>query len=146
MQLSRIKWQIGASRVLFARIHSSDGAGAATGIVGEQGESEGKYITAAQISTIACRIYDRSSTTPDTSIATPTITSSAIITAVTSGFTTDGAGRNADAGPYNFKYVLTNAAIATPGRVYRVTFDITLTTGTVIESFGWEGPAVDVSP
>lgn len=140
------KWQIGATKRLFARVHSGDGAGAATGYTDSSGRSEGKYITAAQVSTITLKVYDRSSATPNTSLGSPTITSAAIVTAVTSGFTTDGAGRNSDDAGYNFLFDLTSALIATAGHKYRVTCDITMTTGTVVETFGWEGVAVDLSP
>ena len=144
--LERVTWDIGATKRLFARVHSGDGAGAATGLLDDKGSPEGKYITAAQVSTITCNVYDRTSSTPDTVVATPAITSAAVITAVTSGFATDGAGRSTADGAYNFKYDLTTAAIATEGKTYRVTIEITLTTGTVIAPFGWEGQAVDVSP
>lgn len=137
---------VGRTKTLYARVHSRDGAGAATAQVGDGGQTEGKYITAVQVSTITCNVYDRSSTTPNTSLGNPTISSSAIIAAVTSGFTTDGAGRNSSDGPYNFRYDLDTNLIATAGHVYRVTVDITLSTGTKIATFGWEGPAVDLSP
>lgn len=147
MQIEQVgTWQIGATRRLFARIHSGDGAGAATGLVSLDGRSEGKYITAAQVSSITMKVYNRSGSTPNTSLGSPSITSASVITAVTSGFTTDGAGRSSDKGAYNWLFDLTTALIATAGVIYRVTVDITLTTGTVIETFGFEGQAVDVSP
>ena len=140
------KWQIGATRRLFARVHSGDGTGAATGYTDSNGATEGKYIVAGQVSTIALKVYDRTSATPNTSLGSPSITSAAIVTAVTSGFTTDGAGRNSDDAGYNFLFDLTTALIATAGHKYRVTCDIAMTTGTVIETFGWEGVAVVLSP
>lgn len=140
-------WQIGATATLYARVHSRDGAGAATGLTSDaDGTAEGKFITAAQVSTIACKVYDRSSATPDTSLGSPSITSSAIVTAVTSVAITDGTGRDPDLGAYNFVYDLTTALIATAGHIYRVTIDITMTTGTVIETMAWEGVAKDLSP
>ena len=133
MNITRVeRWPIGATVTLLARVHSDDGGGASTGQ-----PREGEYITAAQVDTIACNVYDRSSSTPDTSLGTPTITSAAVITAVTSGYTI----RDEDLGPYNFKYALTTELIATVGHTYRVTISITLTTGTVIETFGFEAEA-----
>jgi len=138
MRVTRIeRWPVGATTTLLARCHARDGAGADTGQ-----PREGKYITAAQVSTIACKVYDLSSATPETSLGTPSITSAAVITAVTSGYTI----RDEDLGPYNFLFDLTTALIATAGHVYRVTIDITLTTGTVLETFAFEGVAVDLSP
>ena len=138
MQIKRIDgWQIGATKTLIARCHARDGTGANT-----DQPKEGKYILAADVLTITMKVYNRSGTAPDTSLGSPTITSSAIVTAVTSGYTF----RDSDLGPYNFLFDLTTALIATAGLVYRVTVDITLTTGTVLETFGWEGQAFDVSP
>lgn len=129
--------RIGTTETFLARVTSRDGAGAATGVAGE-----GKYITAAQVSTIACTVYDRSSTTPDVSIATPTITSSAVIAADTSSteIWTLGTGYN-----FLFDCDMATALVATAGRRYRIAFRIVMTTGTKIE-FGFEGPAVDVTP
>lgn len=138
MQTTRIShWPIGATTTLLARCHSRDGAGADTGR-----PREGKFITAAQVSSIVCRVYDRSSLTPDTAVGTPTITSAAIIPAVTSGFTI----RQEDLGPYNFVFDLTTNLIATVGHTYRVTIDITLSTGTILETFAYEAQAMDESP
>lgn len=141
MSLKRVKWQIGATSRLFARMHSGDGAGVATGLLDENGNSEGKYITAAQVDAIVCRVYENG-----VSVGTPSIAAGAVISAVTSGFSTDGAGRNADDGAYNFLYDLTTNLIASAGKNYRVTIDITLTTGTVLATAAWEGPAFDLSP
>jgi hypothetical protein len=136
MRLESTTFPIGSTKTLLARVTSRDGAGAATGVSGE-----GNFITAAQVSTIACKVYDRSSSTPNTSAGSPSITSAAVIAATTSTvlWTVDAVG-------YNFLFDLTTALIATAGHVYRVVVDITLTTGTVIEAFGWEGKAEDVSP
>jgi hypothetical protein len=144
--LTRIDyWPIGGTTTLFARCHSRDGAGAATGVLSEDGKPEGKYITAAQVSTIVCKVYDRSGSTPDTSLGTVSITSAAIVSAVTptSG---DGTGRDVSLGPYNLLFDLATAYIATAGKIYRVTIDITLTTGTVLATMAWEGEAKDLSP
>ena len=138
MQTQRIShWQIGATKTLLARCHSRDGAGADTGL-----PREGKFITSAQVQSIVCHIYDRSSATPDTSLGSPAITSSAIIAAVTGGYTI----RNEDLGPYNFLFDLTTNLISVPYHTYRVTIDIALTTGTVLETFAYEAQALDRSP
>lgn len=122
---------------MIARLHARDGAGADTGQ-----PNEGKYITAAQVSTIVCNIYDLSSATPNTSLGNPTITSASVVAAVTSGYTF----RDDDLGPYNWVFDLTTGLISTAGHVYRVTFDLTMTTGTVLETWAFDAQAVEWSP
>ncbi len=130
------EWRIGCTEDLRARVTAGDGAGAATGIDGE-----GNYVTTAQVSAIACRVYDRSSATPDAVIATPAITSAAITTVDTTNvvWTLDGG--------HNFKYRLqmVDAGVIVVGAIYRIAFQVTLTTGTVIK-WAYEATAVDVAP
>lgn len=138
MRVERIDaWPIGSTITLIARLHSRDGSGANTGQ-----EKEGKFITAADVATITGKVYDRSSSTPDTSIGTLTITSASVVAAVTSGYTF----RDADKGPYNWVYDMTTELISTAGRIYRVAFDAALTTGTVLEPWAFEAVAKDGSP
>lgn len=133
-------WPIGGTPTLTGRAHSLTGSGAATGFDGE-----GKYLTSADVSTITANVYLLTGSTPDTSLGNPTITSAAIITAVTSSF--DGLGRKDDAGqgPYNFKWSPSMSLITSRGGLYRVTVDITQTDGTKLAA-AWEAIAVDVSP
>lgn len=130
-------WPIGSTPKLKARVTAGDGAGALTGEAGE-----GKYITAADVSTITAKWYDRDSATPNTGTSI-TITSAAVITATTSTaeWTVDTIG-------HNFSFVMpaaTTAAFTANHRI-RVAVDITMTSGTVLATMAWEGVAVDLSP
>lgn len=137
MKLLRLDdWAIGATVTFVARVQSRDGGGAATGY-----RREGNYITAAQVDTITAKVYDLSSDTPTTSIQDLPITSAAIIAAVTNpaAFTI----RDPDLGGYNFLFETIISLIDTAGHRYRVVFEITLTTGTVVEPFAFEAVAAE---
>lgn len=141
MLIQRIDhWPIGGTPTLTGRAHSLTGSGSSTGFDGE-----GKYLTSADVSTIVAAAYRLDSSTPDTSLGSITITSAAIITAVTSGFGGLGRSNNAGQGPYNFKWTPSMSLITTRGGMYRVTVDITQTDGTKL-SGAWEAIAQDVSP
>lgn len=137
MKIERIdNWAIGATTTFLARVQSRDGGGANTGY-----RREGKYITASQVDEITGKVYDLSSDTPTTSIQDLPITSAAIIDAVTnpSQFTI----RDTDLGGYNFQFETIISMIDTVGHRYRVVFEITLTTGTVVEPFAFEAVATE---
>jgi hypothetical protein len=140
-------WEVGAHRTLTARVHAGDGTGAATRIAID-GDSEGKYIESSQVSSITMKVYDIDSDTPNTSLGSLTITSAAIITPVTSGFVTDGAGRNADDGAYNFKFSCPSTYVTADhvGHTIRKVCSITLNTGTVLSPFAWQGVVRQIDP
>lgn len=117
-----VRWQEDGSATCLARVCARDATGAATGVSGE-----GKWIKQADLTSITCKIFDRSSATPDTATASPTVTiSSAIIdTPVTSTEIWD-----VDSTGYNFLFDIAPTAFTTSGHKYLVEFYFTTTGGT----------------
>lgn len=106
---------------LLARVTARNGSGAATGVNGE-----GNYLQIADVSTITCDVYDRSSSTPDTAINSPTVTvASAILNTVVTANTiwTDTAAG------YNFIFDLDSTNFPTGGHNYLVECYFTLAGG-----------------
>lgn len=131
------QWQEDGSATLLARVTARDGTGAATGVPGE-----GNWIKQADLSTITCKVFDRTPgyATPDTAIATPTVTISSAIqdTPVTSDaiWTVDLVG-------YNFLFDVAGTNFPTGGHTYRVELYFT-TTGSKTWTIAYEGVAVPV--
>lgn len=113
------------SATALARMTARDGSGSATGVAGE-----GNWLQQADLSSITCAVFDLTSATPDTAVATPTVTiSSAILnTPVTSTaiWCRDSVG-------YNFLHDLPPTVFPTGGHLYRVEYKFTTTGGAV----GW---------
>lgn len=124
MSIFQTVWQEDGSCTVLGRLTARDGTGAATGVPGE-----GNWIKQADMTSITCAVFDRRSTTPDTSITTPSVSvASAIIdTPVTSNtlWTADTTGYNFihDLGPLNFP---------TSRHIYLVEYKFTTTGGAVL--------------
>ena len=118
-----VVWNEDGSPTVLGRITARDGTGAATGVDGE-----GNFLKQADISTITCAIYDRSGTTPEVAISTPTVTisTSVLDTVITANtiWTMDDTG-------YNFLHDLADTAFPTGGSLYVVEYVVTLTGGAV---------------
>lgn len=128
-------WQEDGSVTLLARVCSRDATGQATGIKGE-----GRWVKQADLSTITCKVFDRSGDTPDTAIASPTVTISSVIqdTPVTDGELWDG-----DITGYQFRLDLAGSCFPTGGHKYLVELYFT-TTGGKTWTLQYEGVASPV--
>jgi len=120
-------WQVefheDESCTVLARLCARDGSGDATG---EDGE--GNWLEQADFSTITCAVYDVSSDTPNTAIATPTVT---IATHVLDTPVTTAVIWTRDTVGYNFAHDLPKTAFPTGNNEYEVVYTFTLTGGTV---------------
>lgn len=129
----KVVWHEDGSATALGRATARNGSGGATGMRGE-----GSWLKQADVSTITCAVYDKSSSTPETAIATPTVTvsTSVIDSPVTSNeiWTEDTTG-------YNFLHDLAASNFPTGDHVYRVSYTWTLSGG---ESFhaSYEGRAL----
>lgn len=136
LDLVTVVWQQNGTAKALARVCADDATGAATGVSGE-----GNWVKQADLSGITCKVFDRSSkTTPDTPIATPTVTpaSSIIDTPVT-----DGKIWDLDTVGYNFTFTLASGNFPSAGHKYLVEFTFT-TTGGSIWTLSYEGMASPV--
>jgi len=117
-----VTWQEDGSATALARVCARDATGAATGISGE-----GNWVKQADLTSITCKVFDRSSSTPDTAIATPTATVSSVIldTPVTDGLIWD-----LDEVGYNFRCDLSGTNFPTGGHKYLMEFYFTTTAAT----------------
>jgi hypothetical protein len=133
-----VTWREDGTATVLGRLVSRSGSGSATGVAGE-----GNFVQQADLSSITCAVFDLSGGTPDTSIATPTITVSTDVldTVVTTTviWTADGTGSAAVTG-YNFLVDLAASNFPKGGHVYSVEFTITATGGGVSKAV-YEGPA-----
>jgi len=132
-----VNWNEDSSATVLGRITARNGSGSATGVDGE-----GNWLQIADISTITCAVYDLDdSDTPNTAIATPTVTiSSAVLdTPVTTAvlWTKDSTG-------YNFIYDLLPAHFPTGNNRYEVEFTITLAGDIVVFHGTYQGVALPV--
>ncbi len=127
--LTRVKtsWQEDAAALVLARVCAADATGEATGVAGE-----GYWVKQADLSTITCAVYDRNSTTPDTAIATPTVTiSSAILdTPVQTNVLWTGDGDGTTVVGYNFTHQLPGTCFPTGNHEYWAEYKFTTTGGT----------------
>lgn len=117
----RVSWREDGSCTALARVTARDATGAATGIDGE-----GKWVKQADISTITCSVFDKSSSTPSTAIATPTVT---VASSIIDSPVTDGVIWPVDSTGYNFLHDLSYTNFPTGGHVYRVEYTFTPTGG-----------------
>jgi hypothetical protein len=131
MILHYVEFQEDSTNVMLGRLTSDNGSGSATGVKGE-----GSWLEQADFSSITCKVFDRSSQTESTAIATPSVT---IATSVIDTPVTDNALWTKDTTGYNFKHSLANTIFTTGGNTYRVEYKGTLTNGDVFH-WGYEGP------
>ena len=111
------------SITILGRITARGGTGLATGVDGE-----GNFLKQADISTITCKIFDLESNTPDTPIATPTVTISTDV--LDTPVTTKVIWTKDDTG-YNFIHDLSNTIFTGANRRYEVEYEVTLNGGIV---------------
>jgi hypothetical protein len=136
-KITGFTWQEDGTGTCLARLAAADGTGTATGVDGE-----GKWLKQADFSTITCKVFNRTQgyATPDTAIATPTVTIASTVydTPQTSKelWTNDDTGWNfrIDLGPTNFP---------DGNQIYDAEFKATLTGGTVF-FFSFEAPTSPV--
>jgi len=128
----RVVWNEDSGATILGRITARDATGAATGKDGE-----GNWLKQQDISTITCKVFDLNGATPDTAIATPTvtITDSVLDTPITTNviWTVDTIG-------YNFAHDLAASNFPTGNHTYRVEYKVTLTGGTIFHGV-FEGVA-----
>lgn len=112
-----------ATAVVRGRLTSAYGTGAATGVSGE-----GNWIKQADLTSITWKMFDASSTTPDTAIATGTFTISSVVidTPVTS--TANWTGNSVG---YNFLAIMAASNFPTGGHQYELEVTVTTTGGYV---------------
>jgi len=131
----QVQWNEDADATVLARITARTGSGAATGVAGE-----GNWLEQADISSITCKVFDRSSDTPGTEIATPTVTvsTSVVDTPVTATtlWTKDSTG-------YNFIHDVAASNFPTGNHTYRIEYTVTLVGGAVFHG-NLEGVAKSV--
>lgn len=118
----KVVWQEDGSATCLARVCARDATGAATGVSGE-----GNWIKQADLSSITCKIFDRSSATPDTATSSPAVT---ISTSIIDTPVTDGKIWTVDSTGYNFLFDVAPTAFTTSGHKYLVEFYFTTTGGT----------------
>ncbi len=132
-----VVWQEDGSATALARVCARDATGAATTIDGE-----GNFVKQADLSTITCKVFDRSSSlgTPDTAIASPTVT---VSSAILNTPTTDNVIWDMDDIGYNFVYDLAGTCFPTANHKYLVEFAF-VTTGGSTWVIAYEGIASPV--
>lgn len=135
---------VGVEANFQARIVSKVGTG--TDISSTPPGPEGKAIVQADVSTIACAVYDLSSSTPTVVVATPTIS---IAGSISNSLTVDSIWSHEheaiDATGRNFLHTVAGSVFAIANHVYRVCYTIVLTNGSTIR-FGWDHTPRDVIP
>ena len=117
----QVVWQEDGSATVLARVCARDATGAATGI-----SSEGNWIKRADLTSIACNVFDNTSATPDTAIATPSVT---ISSAIQDTPVTDGIIWSIDTTGYNFIFDMAATCFPTGGHEYQIEFPFVTTGG-----------------
>ena len=112
-----------ASDTIKASVWEDAGATCLARMVGNAGTS----VTQASLTSITCKVFDLSSATPTTSIATPTVT---ISSAVYDTLQTDSRW-TVDSTGYNFLFTVAASILTTGDHRYRVEFKFTPTSGEV---------------
>jgi len=116
-----VEWNEDGDCTVLARVTARNGSGSATGVSGE-----GNWIQQADLSTITCKVFDLSGTTPNTEIATPTVTISTEIqdtpVTATTIWTQGTTG-------YNFLHDLAASNFPNADHRYLVEYKFTLTGG-----------------
>lgn len=128
-----VTWHEDGSCTALARVTARDGTGAATGVSGE-----GKWVKQADLTSITCAVYDRSSTTPDTAIASPTVT---ISSAIQDTPVTDGVIWDVDGTGYNFLHDLAHTNFPSGGHRYLIEYIFTPTSGNKYPALSFDGVA-----
>jgi hypothetical protein len=125
LTLIRISFQEDAPSTQKARVTAEDATGAATGVDGE-----GYWVKIADLSTITCNVYDRSSATPDVAILSPTVTVATAMrdAPVASNIVWTGDGDGAIVG-WNFSHEVPGTAFPTGGHLYCIEYTFTPTAG-----------------
>jgi hypothetical protein len=95
----------------------------------------GTAITQASLSAIACSVYDLDSATPNTAVATPTVT---IVSSVFDTLQTGGAW-DKDSTGYNFSHTIGKAVFTSGGHRYKAEYKFTPTSGD-----SWRGIEADI--
>lgn len=119
-----VAWQEDGSATVLARVTGGTNAtGSATGVAGE-----GKWLKQADLTAITYSAFDESSTTPDTAIASGTLTIASVINDTPQNantyWTKDTVG-------YNFIYTFAAATFPTGDHQYKL--EIKFTNGTVTD-------------
>ena len=131
----QVVWKEDSTATVLGRLTARNGTGTATGVAGE-----GRWLKQADISTIAYKIFDLNSATPDTPIKTDTATVSAVVldTVVTSTeiWTKDAIG-------YNFLHDLAATDFPIGDRLYELEYVVTLSGGAVFHAI-YHGVAAPV--
>lgn len=109
------------AKVTSADIWEDSGATCQARIIGQAGVN----ITQASLSSITCKVFDLNGTTPDTPVATPTVT---ISSSVFDALQTDATWSTDDTG-YNFSHTLAASIFTTGDHRYRVEYTFTPVTG-----------------
>lgn len=110
-----------SANITRAEIFEDGGCQCLARVVGNAGTA----ITQASLTAITAKVFDLDSTTPDTAVATPTVT---ISSAVFDTLQTDDRWDADDTG-YNFKFEVAASAFSTGGRRYRIEFLFDPTSG-----------------
>ena len=128
-----VNWKEDSTAEVLARVTARNGSGSATGVNGE-----GNWLQQADISSIACNVYNLTSD-PDgdspNNIGPLTVSSVIVDTPVTSqaAWTIDTVG-------YNFIHTIAGTVFPTGGSIYRVEYLFTLSGGATFFEY-FEGPA-----
>lgn len=113
-----VQWNEDGSATALGRITARNGSGAATGKDGE-----GNFLQQADVTSIAAKVFDLDSETPNTPTDTETLTVSSVVldTVVTTNviWTKDSIG-------YNFLHDLSHTYFPEGGRRYRVEYKVVL--------------------
>ena len=121
-----VVWSEDSNATVLGRITARDGSGDYTGKRGE-----GNWLQQSDLTSITYKVFDEDSSTPDTEIASGTVTiaDSVLDTPVTNGqiWTKDNIG-------YNFQHDLAASNFPTGGRRYRVEYRGETTGGTVFHA------------
>ena len=116
-------WHEDSSATVLGRLTARNGSGAYTGRQGE-----GRWLKEVDITSITCNVFDRSSATPDTPFATPTIN---VATAIFDSPETNNQLWTKDKIGWNFLVDLAPSNFPTEDHQIEVEFKVTLTDATV---------------
>lgn len=128
----QVTWDEDGDATALGRITARNGSGDATGVDGE-----GNWLEQADVATITCKVFDLNSATPDTPIATPTVT---VATSVLDTPETTNVAWTKDTTGYNFVHDLAASNFPTGNHWYVVEYTVTLTGGAVMHGV-YKGPA-----
>ena len=119
----QVEWTEDSDATVLGRITARNGSGSATGVNGE-----GNWLQQADVSTITWKVFDVDSATPETAIASGSVT---VSTSVLDTPVTTNVIWTKDATGYNFLHDLAATNFPTGGRTYRLEYVATLTGGAV---------------